>query len=57
MFDQDGSGNISKEELGNVMKALGQNMSLEELTEMINEADLDGDGEVSFEEFVRMMDK
>jgi Ca2+-binding EF-hand superfamily protein len=33
----------------------GENMTDEELQEMINKADLDGDGEVNEEEFMRIM--
>jgi len=38
-----------------VARELGENMTDEELQEMINKADLDGDGEVSEEEFLRIM--
>ena len=34
-----------------------QNMTDEEITEMIEEADRDGDGEISEEEFMRIMRK
>lgn len=34
---------------------LGEKLSDEEVEQMINEADLDGDGQVNFEEFVKMM--
>ena len=40
-----------------VAKELGENMTDEELQEMIDEADRDGDGEVSEEEFFRIMKK
>jgi len=55
VFDKDGSGKISKQELKEVMKNLGENLSDQEITEMIREADDNGDGEVDFEEFVKMM--
>ena len=38
-------------------KEIGENMTDEELQEMIEEADRDGDGQVSEEEFLRMMKK
>lgn len=38
-------------------KELGENLSDEELQEMIDEADRDGDGEISQEEFLRIMKK
>ena len=38
-------------------RELGENMTDEELMEMIEEADRDGDGEISEEEFLRIMKK
>lgn len=38
-----------------VMSTLGENLSQEEIDEMIREADLDGDGRVCYEEFATMM--
>merc|ERR1712232_372390 len=38
-------------------KELGERMTDEELQEMIDEADRDGDGEVNEEEFLRIMKK
>ena len=43
MFDADGSGDITKKELGVVMKSLGQNPTEAELQDMINEVDADGE--------------
>ncbi|KAJ8309333.1 hypothetical protein KUTeg_014207 [Tegillarca granosa] len=57
MFDKDGSGSISAEELGHIMKALGQNPSRQELDEAIASVDSDGSGEIDFDEFVEMMAK
>lgn len=37
------------------MTNLGEKLSEEEVDEMIREADVDGDGQVNYEEFVRMM--
>ena len=37
------------------MTSLGEKLTDEEVDEMINEADADGDGQVSYEDFVRMM--
>ncbi|CBI34166.3 hypothetical protein VitviT2T_021291 [Vitis vinifera] len=55
VFDKDQDGYISANELRNVMFNLGERLTDEEAEQMIREADLDGDGQVNYEEFVRMM--
>nr|KJB38241.1 hypothetical protein B456_006G243600 [Gossypium raimondii] len=55
VFDKDLNGYISASELRNVMMNLGEKLSDEEVEQMIKEADLDGDGQVNYEEFVKMM--
>ena len=55
LFDLDGNGTISAGELSNVMGAIGHNPTHEELMEMINEGDVNGDNELEFKEFVAMM--
>ncbi|KAG9142735.1 hypothetical protein Leryth_005496 [Lithospermum erythrorhizon] len=55
VFDRDQDGFISAKELRNVMTNLGERLTDEEAHQMIREADLDGDGLVSYDEFVRMM--
>ncbi|XP_059140606.1 neo-calmodulin-like isoform X1 [Physella acuta] len=55
LFDKDGDGSISTEELGTVMRNLGQFPSMDELNQMLREIDIDGDGTFSFEEFVQVM--
>merc|ERR1712216_406335 len=57
LFDYDETGKISFKNLKRVAKELGENMTDEELQEMIDEADRDGDGEVNEEEFFRIMKK
>ncbi|GAB4858169.1 Probable calcium-binding protein cml18 [Ancistrocladus abbreviatus] len=51
MFDRDGNGYITAAELVHSMEKLGHVLSAEELTGMIKEADKDGDGTISFQEF------
>jgi calmodulin len=55
VFDRDGNGFITSHELRHVMTNLGEALSPEEIEDMIKEADLDGDGQINYEEFVRMM--
>lgn len=55
LFDDDETGRISFRNLKRVARELGENMTDEELQEMINKADLDGDGEVNEDEFMRIM--
>lgn len=57
LFDDDETGKISFKNLKRVSHELGENLTDEELQEMIDEADRDGDGEVNEEEFLRIMKK
>ncbi|KAI4583536.1 hypothetical protein MJG53_008749 [Ovis ammon polii x Ovis aries] len=50
VFDKDGNGYISAAELRHVMTNLGEKLTDEEVDEMIREADIDGDGQVNYEE-------
>ncbi|XP_021261382.1 centrin-1-like isoform X3 [Numida meleagris] len=55
LFDFDGTGKISFEKLKLVASEVGEDITDEELQEMIDEADVDGDGEVDPEEFLRIL--
>ena len=57
MFDKDGSGTISSNEIIKIMKNYGNPMSKQEVEQMIAEIDTSGDGELDFEEFVTLMEK
>ncbi|CAO2623965.1 CETN2 [Lemmus lemmus] len=57
LFDDDETGKISFKNLKHVAKELGENLSDEELQEMIDEADQDGDGKVNEQEFLCIMKK
>mmetsp|Transcript_8850 Transcript_8850/g.11771 ORF Transcript_8850/g.11771 Transcript_8850/m.11771 type:complete len:177 (-) Transcript_8850:64-594(-) len=51
IFDADGSGFIDKHEMRLLMKKLAQDLTEEEITQIIEVVDKDEDGEISFEEF------
>ena len=57
VFDKDGDGRITAKELGTVMRSLGQNPSEAEIQDMVNEADIDGNGTIEFDEFLYMMSR
>jgi len=55
VFDRDGNGYISSTELKLVINSLGEELSKEDIDDMIKEVDLDKDGQIDYEEFVKMM--
>lgn len=57
VFDQDGDGFITVEELKSVMGSLGlkQGKTLEDCKKMIVQVDVDGDGRINYKEFLQMM--
>lgn len=57
LFDRDGSGGISFQELTCVMYALGQNITQAEALQLFQEVDTDNSGEIDFDEFIKMMSK
>merc|ERR1712070_1254563 len=57
LFDSDASGMIDVRELKAAMRALGFEVKNEELQDVINQADRDGDGEINIDEFYRIMKK
>ncbi|KAJ8780456.1 hypothetical protein J1605_011720 [Eschrichtius robustus] len=57
LFDDDNTGSISVNNIKRVAKELGENLTDDELQEVLDEADHDGDGEINEEEFLRMMQK
>lgn len=55
VFDRDGNGYITSHELRHIMTNLGEDLTPEEVEEMVKEADLDNDGQIDYDEFVKMM--
>eukprot|EP00485_Elphidium_margaritaceum_P016971 CAMPEP_0202727612 /NCGR_PEP_ID=MMETSP1385-20130828/185211_1 /ASSEMBLY_ACC=CAM_ASM_000861 /TAXON_ID=933848 /ORGANISM="Elphidium margaritaceum" /LENGTH=283 /DNA_ID=CAMNT_0049393855 /DNA_START=38 /DNA_END=889 /DNA_ORIENTATION=- len=55
VFDKDGNGEISSQELSSIMKALGEDFKEEEIFYMMKEADQDDNGAIDFEEFKQLM--
>ncbi len=57
LFDEDGSGTISREELMAALKVVQTDVSEPQLREMIDAIDVNKDGVISFEEFKEMLGK
>merc|ERR1712046_163241 len=54
-FNADGSGFITREELIETLTTMGDPVDEETITGMIQEADVDGDGKINYEEFTKIM--
>jgi len=55
LFDKEGKGYIGTEEIKHLLLMLGESMTNEEIEEIITQADLDGDGKVSYQDFAKLM--
>ncbi|CAK7340957.1 unnamed protein product [Dovyalis caffra] len=55
LFDKDGDGCITFEELATVIRSLDHGATEEELHIMISEVDVDGNGTIEFGEFLNLM--
>ncbi|XP_060585615.1 calmodulin-like [Ruditapes philippinarum] len=55
VFDKDGNGKLNANELKQSMTNLGERLSKEDIEYMIKMADVTGDGNVNYEEFIRVM--
>ncbi|MFH4973333.1 hypothetical protein AB6A40_000042 [Gnathostoma spinigerum] len=55
LFDKGSTNTINAKDLGNAMRALGQNPTEQELLDMVNSIDIDGCGLIEFGDFCRMM--
>mmetsp|Transcript_39534 Transcript_39534/g.124362 ORF Transcript_39534/g.124362 Transcript_39534/m.124362 type:complete len:80 (+) Transcript_39534:39-278(+) len=54
-FDRDGNGFIGASDLHNTYLAINENLTDDEVDELIRLVDHDGDGQVSYEEFRKMV--
>ena len=57
LVDTDGGGSIGREEVLDLMGMVGYKCTEEEVDDMINEIDVDGNMEIDFDEFVTMMSR
>ena len=55
LFDKDGHGFVSASEMRHLVTNRGERLTEEEADEFIKEADIDGDGQINYEEFLKMM--
>lgn len=55
MFDHNNDGRITADELAGTYEMLGQKRSPSEINLIVKEADLDGNGTIEFNEFVKMI--
>ena len=54
-FDLDKNGYVGAAEIAHILQSMGEKATDDEVDEMILMADLDGDGQVSFEEFFKLI--
>eukprot|EP00798_Chlamydomonas_sp_ICE-L_P015905 gene15905-22038_t len=55
LMDRDKGGTLSTDEVKQLMDLLGMKVRQEELEQLISEIDVDGSGEVDFDEFLQVM--
>lgn len=54
LFDKDGDGNISPDELSAMLEMLGQHVTRDEVAQMIQEADIDSNGVIDLPDFAAL---
>lgn len=57
LIDEDDTGKIDFDNLKNVAQLLGEQVSDQEILNMLDAADDDGDGQVNLTEFMKLMDR
>ncbi|ELT88403.1 hypothetical protein CAPTEDRAFT_107528 [Capitella teleta] len=57
LFDMDGDGTITVEEIYKVLQSLGRHTTKEEIEKILSGVDVDGHGSIEFPEFIQVMKK
>ena len=57
VFDQDGDGQISLDDLRSFMESIGEKLSEAQLQEIISEIDTNGSNSISYEEFQETIER
>ena len=55
--DSNKDGNVNSLELANILRAININVSDEEIKQIIEEIDLEGNGEINYEDFVSILNR
>ena len=55
VFDTESNGLIFNQNLSHIIRTLGETLTDKEIEEIISEADVDGDGFINYEEFVKLI--
>ena len=55
IFDVNWNGELVADDLYSVLKKLGENITMEEIHEMIGQIDINNDGKIDYNEFVLLM--
>ena len=55
VFDKEGSGRIAREELKFVLEHLGEKLTPEETQELLDEADINGDGSIDYRAYCKIL--
>ena len=55
LFDKNGDGFITGNEIKHVMDTYGDSLTEAQINEMMSEADINGDGKINYEEFMKII--
>ena len=57
MYDSNKDGNVNSLELANILKSININITDEEIKEIMTEIDLEGNGEINYDEFISILNR